>query len=121
MRKERVFVSISSISSSRNTYPCKFGPTLCASPAPRVWHCAQRVLKRPAPLPESPAADALSQHSAPNIGRRAALRVAHVPGAKDIAAGVIEIRRGERKRGTAAVVVDGDRGKVASAGASLGP
>jgi hypothetical protein len=38
------------------THPCSLGPTLLASSAPTVWHCAQRVLKRDAPLLESPIA-----------------------------------------------------------------
>ena len=34
--------------------PCKLGPILFASPSPRVWHCAQRVLNRLAPFFASP-------------------------------------------------------------------
>lgn len=34
--------------------PCRLGPILFPSPSPRVWHCAQRVLKRLAPFFESP-------------------------------------------------------------------
>jgi hypothetical protein len=30
------------------------GPTLLGAPAPTVWHCAQRVLRRPAPFFASP-------------------------------------------------------------------
>lgn len=35
-------------------HPWRFGPTLLGSPAPTVWHCAQRVLKSPAPFFASP-------------------------------------------------------------------
>ena len=38
------------------SYPCKLGPTALGSPAPTLWHCLQRVLKRPAPLLASPVA-----------------------------------------------------------------
>lgn len=41
-----------------SAYPCKLGPTLWGSPAPTVWHCAQRVLKREAPFLASPVAEA---------------------------------------------------------------
>jgi hypothetical protein len=34
--------------------PCKLGPILFPSPSPRVWHWAQRVLKRLAPFFASP-------------------------------------------------------------------
>jgi hypothetical protein len=34
--------------------PWRLGPILLASPSPRVWHCAQRVLKRLAPFLLSP-------------------------------------------------------------------
>lgn len=39
---------------ARPTHPWRLGPTLWGSPLPRVWHWAQRVLKRPAPLEASP-------------------------------------------------------------------
>jgi hypothetical protein len=64
------------------TYPCKFGPTLLASPSPTVWHCAQRVLNAEAPLAASPewrcvsirpAYRSLRAHDAP--------RTRHSPGA----------------------------------------
>lgn len=38
----------------RPNRPCRFGPTLLPSPSCRLWHCAQRVLKRPAPFLVSP-------------------------------------------------------------------
>ena len=38
----------------QTTHPCKLGPTLCPPPASVVWHCAQRVLNREAPLDASP-------------------------------------------------------------------
>jgi len=44
----------------RPNSPCKLGPILFPSPSPRVWHCAQRVLKRLAPFFASPAAKGMS-------------------------------------------------------------
>jgi hypothetical protein len=61
------------------THPCSLGPTLLASSAPTVWHCAQRVLKSDAPLLESPIA--VCQHALLDSCARAG-RVGHSPAEK---------------------------------------
>lgn len=53
-KEGRMLASWDGRDGEQSTHPLRLGPTLLGSPAPTVWHCAQRVLKRPAPFPRSP-------------------------------------------------------------------